>query len=132
MCESIKEAIIDQMALIPGLSKEIILHSINEKSFDHISAIYDLLCDAGEEYRDPCNMCPGIMETPELPVSPSHTPCRTSSITTGEVARPTPEIQLFLNDSQIYEKVWKIIMFEFHFFMNQMLQSAMVVYWLIS
>lgn len=36
------------MALLPGLTKELILQSIREPRFDHISAIYHLLLDEKE------------------------------------------------------------------------------------
>ena len=84
------------MTLLPGLSRDLILQSIREKRFDHISAIYDLLTIRDEETRG------------QSPVSPFVFPAqRKASITTGVVERTEapPEIQLFLNDSQIYEKV---------------------------
>ncbi|CAG7729991.1 unnamed protein product [Allacma fusca] len=96
-CETINETIVDQMTLLPGLSRETILQSIKEKRFNHISAIYDLLTLREEE---PCGQSPS-------PVSPFVLPAqRKASITTGVVERAEapPEIQLFLNDSQIYEK----------------------------
>lgn len=93
-CIPIDESIIDQMSLLPGLSKELIMQSISNARFDHISAIYDLLMDDKEEETRGQTYF-------QLPVQ------RKASITTGVVERqePTPEIHLFLNDSQIYEKV---------------------------
>jgi len=93
-CLPIDESIIDQMALIPGLSKDLIMQSIRERRFDHISAIYDLLSDNKEEETRSQTYF-------QLPVA------RKASITTGVVERhePAPEIQLCLNDSQIFEKV---------------------------
>lgn len=106
------------MALLPGLTKETILGSIRGPRFDHISAIYNLLLDEKLEAEAP------------PPGSPTYfnllgPPQRKASITTGVVERgpgtpadPTmPEIHLFLNDSQIFEKVdlkkyklWKFIL----------------------
>jgi len=85
------------MSLIPGLSRELTLLSVLERRFDHISAIYDLLVSCkNEELRGQ---------------SPFHPPIqRKASITTGIVERQeaVPEIQLFLNDAQVYEKVDKV------------------------
>lgn len=92
--ESLDEVIIDNMSLIPGLSRELILLSVLERRFDHVSAIYDLLItNKNEERRGQLNF------QPQAP--------RKGSITTGVVERQetAPEIQLFLNDAQVYEKV---------------------------
>jgi uroporphyrinogen-III decarboxylase len=87
------------MALIPGLSKDLIMQSIREMRFDHISAIYDLLQDSKEEENR------GQSQTYfQFPAT------RKASITTGVVERqePAPEIHFCLNDSQIFEKVCKL------------------------
>ena len=94
--ESINEAVVDQMTLLPGLTRETILQSVGEQRFDHISAIYDLLTVREDESRGQSPVSPFIFPTQ-----------RKASITTGVVERTEapPEIQLYLNDSQIYEKV---------------------------
>ncbi|CAL8111834.1 unnamed protein product [Orchesella dallaii] len=98
-CLTISEPLIDQISLLPGVSKETVLQSVRERRFDHISAIYDLLFDAKEE---------DVMgQGPPQPLPVFHLPVqRKASITTGVVERqePPPEIHLLLNDSQIYEK----------------------------
>ncbi|XP_021963869.1 serine/threonine-protein kinase SIK3 isoform X2 [Folsomia candida] len=92
------ESIIDQMACLPGLTKDAILQSIQEERFDHICAIYNLLLH--EKLTE--------QESPSPTYFTLHHPVqRKASITTGVVERvdpQMPEIHLFLNDSQIYEK----------------------------
>jgi serine/threonine-protein kinase SIK3 len=92
--ETMNEVIVDQMSLIPGLTKELVLQSVVERRFDHISAIYDLLTTCPED--DSRNQS-------AVPLSAQ----RKASITTGVVERQDalPEIQLFLNEAHIYEKV---------------------------
>lgn len=105
---TICESLVDQIALLPGLTKETVLQSVSERRFDHISAIYDLLFDAKEEEaRNQGQLSPSTAGLPQpLPIFQFPVQ-RKASITTGVVERPEapPEIQLLLNDSQIYEKV---------------------------
>lgn len=102
LCLTICEPLVDQIALLPGVSKDTVLQSVRERRFDHISAIYDLLLDTkAEEARGQGQAGPPQIQDFQFPVP------RKASITTGVVERSEapPEIQLLLNDSQIYEKV---------------------------
>lgn len=107
-CFTIDEPLVDQISLLPGVTKETVLQSVRERRFDHISAIYDLLNDPNEEEV----RGQSIAEAPVQPVPVFQLPVqRKASITTGVVERQEapPEIQLLLNDSQIYEKVRKAV-----------------------
>jgi len=99
--EIISDAIVDKMSVIPGLTKELILQSVVQRRFDHISAIYDLLTSCGEDESRV------QFQSTTFQISAQ----RKSSITTGVVERQDgfPDIQLFLNDSQIYEKVTEVL-----------------------
>lgn len=92
------------MACLPGLTKDAILQSIQEERFDHICAIYNLLLH--EKLTE--------QESPSPTYFTLHHPVqRKASITTGVVERvdpQMPEIHLFLNDSQIYEKVKSLLL----------------------
>ncbi|XP_076053776.1 uncharacterized protein LOC143032726 [Oratosquilla oratoria] len=81
--------VVEHMMQLPGLEKEHILQSIQNRRFDHISAIYDLLLESLESSSTAAS--PTLSLYPHnLPVVPNHH--RRSSITTGVVDRSTEEL----------------------------------------
>uniref|UniRef100_A0A1B6H4M6 non-specific serine/threonine protein kinase n=1 Tax=Cuerna arida TaxID=1464854 RepID=A0A1B6H4M6_9HEMI len=72
--------IIDHMLQLPGLDKDAIVKSVVENSFDHVSAIYQLLVDKIERRNRPS--CCTLANS-----APVHQQLRRASITTGVVER---------------------------------------------
>ncbi|KAG8283325.1 hypothetical protein J6590_021226 [Homalodisca vitripennis] len=72
--------IIDHMLQLPGLDKDVIVKSVVENSFDHVSAIYQLLVDKIERRNRPS--CCTLANS-----APVHQQLRRASITTGVVER---------------------------------------------
>lgn len=74
----LNNVVIEHMLQLPGLDKDMIVKSVTENSFDHISAIYQLLVDKLEKRtKSQCIISNNVL--------PQHT--RRASITTGVVER---------------------------------------------
>ncbi|XP_054260207.1 serine/threonine-protein kinase SIK3-like isoform X2 [Macrosteles quadrilineatus] len=108
---SLNNVVIEHMLQLPGLDKDMIVKSLAENSFDHLSAIYHLLVDKIER-RSRSSF--GVIANS----APIHQQLRRASITTGVVERvneadtnspllmsmPTMPAMLLMQDSLQLEK----------------------------
>jgi serine/threonine-protein kinase SIK3 len=68
--EPLNAVVVEHMLRLPGLSSELVVLSVKQKRFDHISAIYNLLVDKLERQPQPPRL---LLPQPQ----------RKASITTG-------------------------------------------------
>ncbi|CAB3372690.1 Hypothetical predicted protein [Cloeon dipterum] len=114
--------VIEHMLQLPGLTSDLIIQSVKQKNFDHISAIYHLLVDKLDRQQHQLLMRQQTsLSSLSAAISPQPQPQRKASITTGIVDRspaseddssggsplvsmPQIPASLLLNDSQLLEK----------------------------
>ncbi|XP_059482421.1 serine/threonine-protein kinase SIK3-like isoform X2 [Neocloeon triangulifer] len=118
--DPLNSLVVEHMLQLPGLTSDLIIQSVKQKNFDHISAIYHLLVDKLEkQQRHHLMHQQTSLSSISTPVAPQ--PQRKASITTGVVDRspaseddssggsplvsmPHIPTSLLLNDSQLLEK----------------------------